>query len=94
MTFVVQPSPTRTSIGSSYDSLFSLEEKYGLTTFRLRATGWVRDYLFAGGFLVCDRRRRSSYPTPLPFWFKSLSIFDLLVLTAFIGRSHRFPLPP
>ena len=91
---LVPPSHTRTPIGSSYDSLSSLEEKYGFTTFRLLASGWVRDYLFAGGFTVCDRRRGNSYTTPLTFWFKSLSIFDLLVLTTFIGSSHLFPIPP
>src|SRR5262245_2940897 len=35
----------------------------------------------------------SSYPLPLTFWFKSLSIFDLLVLTTFISSSHLFPIP-
>jgi hypothetical protein len=88
------PSHTRTPIGSSYDSLSPGEEKCRLTTFRLRATGWVRDYLFAGGFLVCDRRRGSSYTTPLTFWFKAFSTFALLVLTTFIGSSHLFPIPP
>src|SRR5262249_16190456 len=87
------PSHTRTPIGSSYDSLSSSEEEDGLTTLRLRAFGWVRDYLFAGGLIVCDRRRENSYIIPLTFWFKSISIFDLLVLTTFISSSHLFPIP-
>ncbi len=49
-------SHTRTSIGSSHELLSSFEEKYGLTTFRLYAIRWVRDYLFAGGFIFCDKR--------------------------------------
>src|SRR5262245_59181940 len=87
------PSHTRTPIGSSCDLLSSVEEEYRLTTFRLHAIGWVRDYLFAGGVLVCDRRRGNSYPIPLTFWFKSLSIFDLFVLTTFSSSSHLFPIP-
>jgi len=36
----------------------------------------------------------NSYTIPLTFWFKSISIFDLSVLTTFIGSSHLFPIPP
>src|SRR6266540_3134456 len=87
------PSHTRTPIGSSYDSLSSHEEEYGLTTFRQCAIGWVRDYLFAGGVIVCERRDTNSSPVPLTFWFKSISIFDLSILTTFISSSHLFPIP-
>src|SRR5215813_2703217 len=86
-------SHTRTSIGSSYDSLSSFEEKYGLTTFRLHVIGWVRDHLFAGEIMVCDRKGRSSYSRSRTFWFKSISIFDLSLLTTFISSSLMFPIP-
>jgi hypothetical protein len=78
-------------IPGRFNSLSSHEEEYGLTTFRSCAIGWVRDYLFAGGVIVCERRAKNSSPIPLTFWFKSISIFDLAVLTTFISSSHLFP---
>jgi hypothetical protein len=51
-------------------------------------SGSVRSCLFAGWRCECVRGFPSPRPGRLPFWFKPISIFGLLFITAFISSSH------
>jgi hypothetical protein len=61
------PSFSRTPIGSSCDSLSSYEGEYGVTTFRYRADGRFRGYLFADGLVVCERGAANPDTHHIPF---------------------------
>ena len=55
--------------------------------------GWVRLCLFAGGSTATAGEGETPAPGHVPFWFKPVSIFGLLVLTTFIGSSPELALP-
>src|SRR3954449_82236 len=55
--------------------------------------GWFRLYLFAGGSTATAGEGRAPAPGHVPFWFKPVSAFGLLVLTAFISRSLELAMP-
>ena len=72
---------------------FPGREGYGLTTFH----GCIKDRLGSACSPVARQRRQGKEDTPapghVPFWFKPLSAFGLLVLTTFISSSPGLAMP-
>src|SRR5208283_4387385 len=55
--------------------------------------GWFRLCLFADGSTATAGEKRTPAPGHLPFWFKPVSAFGLLELTAFISSSPELAMP-
>src|SRR5262249_36209005 len=84
---------TRRPIGDRLAASLPQGEDDGLITFH----GGITDGVGSASSPVARQRRQGKGDTPapghVPFWFKPVSIFGLLVLTTFIGSSLELALP-
>ena len=86
-------SPTRRPIGELLAEGLPRGEDDGLTTFH----GRITDGVGSACSPVARQRRQGKGEAPapghVPFWFKPVSAFGLLVLTTFIGSSPELAMP-
>ena len=86
-------SSTRRPIGDRLTAGLPRGEDDGLTTFH----GRITDGVGSACSPMARQRRQGKGDTPapghVPFWFKPISIFGLLVLTTFLGSSPELAMP-
>ena len=87
------PSFTRTAIGSPCGVPTSGEERYGLTVFRVNDRNGLGALCSPVALYAHDGASMRLHAVLRTFWFKPVSIFGLLRMTAFIEGSHLFTMP-